>query len=92
LTDAMSIEGASFGMLYVPSNFDGTDLLFHVCSTVNGTYLPLLNDAGVAIQYVTAASKAVALPPELFGAAYFKIETVTDQATSDTVFLVTTKG
>lgn len=85
-------DGYSFGMLWIPSNFDGTQIKFHVCDTYGGTYVALIDDTGADITYTVAASKAIALPPELFGAAYFKIETVTDQATTDTVFTVQMKG
>lgn len=92
LTNAGVCDGFSFGMLWVPSNFDGTQIKFHVCDTFGGTYLPLIDDSGSDITYTVAASKAIALPPELFGAAFYKIETVTDQSTTDTVFTVQMKG
>ncbi len=92
LTDAGICDGFSFGMLFIPSNFDGTQIKFHVSNTFAGTYLVLVDDTAADITYTVAASKAIALPPELFGAAYFKIETVTDQATTNTVFTVQMKG
>lgn len=92
LTNAAPCDGFSFGMLWIPSNFDGTQIKFHTCSTKTGTYLPLIDDSGSDVTYTVAASKCIALPPEIFGAAYFKIETVTDQSTSDTVFAVQMKG
>lgn len=92
LTDVGVCDGFSFGMLWVPSNFDGTQIIFHVCDTFDGTYVALIDDSGADITYTVAASKAIALPPELFGVAYFKIETVTDQTDTDTVFTVQMKG
>ena len=92
LTDAAVCDGYSFGILYIPSNFDGTQIKFHVCDTYGGTYVPLVDDTGTDITYTVAASKAIALPPEMFGATHFKIETVTDQATSNTVFTAELKG
>jgi hypothetical protein len=84
--EAHAIDGYSFGMLYIPSNFDGTQLKFHVCDTYGGTYLPVVDPTtGSDLTYTAAASKACPVPPEVFGAAYLKIETVTDQATTDTV-------
>ena len=93
LSDAKPIDGFSFGMLYIPSNFDGTQLKFHVCGTKGGTYLPVSDSTtGSDITYTTAASKACPIPPEVFGAAWLKLESVTDQATDDTVILATFKG
>ena len=92
LTDAAVCDGYSFGMLWVPSTFDGTQIKFHTCATKGGTFTVLCDEAGTQITYTVAASTAVALPPELFGAAWFKIETVTDQTTTDTVFTVQMKG
>lgn len=80
-------------MLYLPSNFDGTDLIFHVSSAKAGTYVPVSNpDTGTDLTYKTAASKACPVPPEVFGASWLKLESVTDQATSDTVITATFKG
>jgi heme/copper-type cytochrome/quinol oxidase subunit 2 len=92
-SDSVAIDGFSFGILYIPSNFDGTQIKFHVCATKGGTYLPVCSASdGTDLTYTVAASKAVVVPPEVFGAAYLKIETVTDQATTDTVITATFKA
>lgn len=92
LSNAVAIGAYSFGMLYIPDNFDGTDLKFHVCGTRGGTYLPVVNNDGTDLTYVVAASKAIPVPPEVFGAAFLKLESVTDQATTDTVVTATFKA
>ena len=93
LSNEVCIDGYSFGILYLPSNFDGTDLIFHVSATKSGTYVPVSDPiTGTDITYKTAASKACPIPPEAFGAAWLKLESVTDQATSDTVVTATFKG
>jgi len=93
LSSAVPIDGFSFGMLYLPSNFDGTDLKFHTAPTKDGTYQIVVNGTdGSDLTVVTAASKNVAIPPEVMGGAWLKLESVTDQATSDTVVLATFKG
>ena len=93
LSDAAPCEGYSFGILYIPSTFNGTQVAFHVCPTKGGTFVPLYDGTtGALLTLTAAASTAIALPPELFGAAYFKIETVTDQADTDTVFTVHLKA
>ena len=93
LSTEVCIDGYSFGILYLPSNFDGTQLIFHVCGTKGGTYLPVSDPTtGSDITYTTAASKACPIPPECFGASWLKLESVTDQATTDTVVTATFKG
>jgi hypothetical protein len=93
LSDSVCIDGFSFGMLYLPSTLDGTELKFHVCGTKGGTYLAVVDaTTGSDLTYTVAASKAVVVPPEVFGAAYLKIESVTDQATTDTVITATFKA
>jgi hypothetical protein len=93
LSTAFSIAGADRGVIYIPSTFDGTKFILHVCDTADGTYLPLsiTTDASVP-EYTVAVSKAFALPETLFGAIWCKIETVTDQATTDTQFIVSLSG
>lgn len=93
LSDAVCIDGYSFGMLYLPSNFDGTQIIFHVSSTRGGTYVPVSDPTtGSDITYTSAASKACPIAPEVFGASWLKLESVTDQATTNTVVTATFKG
>jgi hypothetical protein len=90
---AVCIEAAAMGMIWIPSNFDGTQVKYHVCSTYGGTYVVLGQTTdGADLTHTVAASKGFALPEQLFGAPYFKVETVTDQADTDTVFTFTFKG
>jgi hypothetical protein len=90
---AVCIEGYALGTIYIPSNFDGTQIIYHVCDTYGGTYIPLGQTSdGAALTHTVAVSKAYAMPEQLFGSPYFKVETVTDQATSDTVLTFTFKG
>jgi hypothetical protein len=90
---AVCIEGYAMGTIYIPANFDGTKIIYHVCDTFGGTYIPLgLVTDGTSREDTVAASKAYPLPEALFGSPWFKVETVTDQATSDTVLTFTFKG
>jgi len=52
----------------------------------------VITTTGKDITYTTAASKACPIPPECFGASWLKLESVTDQATTDTVVTATFKG
>jgi len=93
LSSAVCIAGYAIGTIWIPSNFDGTQIKYHVCDTYGGTYVVLgqVSD-GADLTSTVAASKAFALPEQVFGAAYLKIETVTDQATTDTTFTFQFKG
>lgn len=92
-SDALSIAGYAIGTVWIPANFDGTQIVYHVCDTYGGTYTVLGQTSdGANLVHTVAASKAYALPEQLFGAAYFKVESVTDQATTDTVLTFQFKG
>ena len=92
-SDSLCIDQAAMGTIYIPSNFDGTQIKYHVCNTYGGTYVVLgqTTDGG-DLTHTVAASKAFALPEQLFGAMYFKVETVTDQADTNTIFTFQFKG
>jgi hypothetical protein len=71
------------GILYAPSDIASVNLTattviaFKVCSTQNGTYLPLYDKTGVLVEIVVSltALRAYPLPDELFGAGWFEIWT-----------------
>lgn len=94
LTPAINITEASFGGLLIPATVNGTSILFHVSDTESGTYYALTDASNVAIGITCSSGTASAhpLPPELFGFNWFKIETATDQADTDTQFTVVLKG
>jgi hypothetical protein len=86
LSSPVCIAGFAFGMLYIPSDFDGTQIKFHTSATRDGTYTEVIDPTdGTDITYTVAASKSCPFPPEVFGARWVKLESVTDQATTDTV-------
>ena len=92
-SDSVCIDGAAMGMIWIPSNFDGTQIKYHVCDTKGGTFVVLGQTTdGADLTSTVAASKGFAIPEQVFGAAYLKIETVTDQATNDTTFTFQFKG
>lgn len=91
LTDAFDARpGAIYGLV-VPSTINGTGLLFHV-SHDGTTYQQLYDTSNAAVAMTVAASRSYDLPTELAAWQYWKIETVTDQSTEDTVFIVVAKG
>jgi hypothetical protein len=90
LSNAVPIAGFAFGMLYIPSNFDGTQIKFHTSDEIDGTFTEVIDPTtGSDITYTVAASKSCPVAPEVFGARWLKIESVTDQATDDTVVTAT---
>jgi hypothetical protein len=93
LTAAFSIEAADSGTIYIPSTFDGTKFIVHVSNKQTGTFQPVgATTDGVTVEYTVAASHAYPLPTGMFGSRWAKIETVTDQATTDTQLIVTLSG
>lgn len=91
LTEAYAAKGRCLFGLVVPSTFDGTAILFHV-SADGTTYQPLYDTTNTAVGMTIAANRSYDLPTELASWPYWKIETVTDQSTTNTVFVVVSKG
>lgn len=98
-SSAGEIWSASFGMLIVPSTFNGTTITFTVADHQDGhnaavtpTYYALKNESGTDISVTCAASTALAIPSEIMGAGLFKIVCGSTQTTTDTVFTLILKG
>jgi hypothetical protein len=91
-SSAAEIWDASFGMLYIPAEFNGTTITFTVCDTIDGTYLGVKEENGSDTSLTVAASTAVAIPSEVFAAPYLKIVCGSAQTTTPTVFRLSLKG
>jgi tellurite resistance-related uncharacterized protein len=91
LSTAVDIRDMAIFGLIVPSNFDGTEIKYWV-SHDNVTYYALYDGSNTLIADTITASTARDLPTELAPWAWLKIETTTDQATSDTELIVCCKG
>lgn len=87
LSGTIDTEGARNLGLVVPTTFDGTQIRFQV-SHDNVTFFPLNDVTNTRITQTVSANTAVDLVGELMVWRYIKIETVTAQATTDTVFQV----
>lgn len=64
----------------LPSGLDGTSLTFQSCSTADGTFLNVYDDAGNEVTATVAASRFVnanTLSVKLAGAPFIKIRTGT---------------
>ena len=89
-SSAVDVGDASFGLLQVPSGFEGTSVTYTVATTTGGTYYPLYDGVGAAISTSVSAGQSVALPPELFGARSFKV--VASAQTGAITLTVSLKG
>jgi hypothetical protein len=85
---AMVLDGYAFGGFILPATFDGTAMTFTVCDTFAGTYVALEDATGAAISLTVEASKAYALPADLFAFPFAKLVAGTNQSTTDTVIPV----
>lgn len=95
VSEAVDLSGCALVGIFVPTNFDGTQFKFQVCSTLGGTYVSLQDGDGSssAFTVTTAASRYVPLDnlAILAGVRFLKIETLTAQADTDTVFTLATR-
>ena len=57
--------------IFVPSSFTGTALTFQVATAVDGTYVTLTNEDGSDYSVTVAASKFVAVDPQIFAGVRF---------------------
>ena len=87
VSQAVEIEGAAWGSVYIPSDFDGTTLTFHAAYTkgtdfadqTTFTWFPCKDGAGSNITLTVAAGDCVPLDPRLFGARYLRVTTNVSQ-------------
>lgn len=97
LTDEVDLEDYALATVFVPSTFDGTQFKLWCSDSSAGTFLEVKASDDTACTVTTAASQAAPLVPSgdcaiaAAGCRYAKIETVTDQSTTDTVFQIALK-
>lgn len=88
LSASIDLEDHDLVGIITPANFDGTDIVLHG-SADNSTFVPIAASNGAATAYtiVTTASTGTPIAASICaGFRYIKIETTTDQTTTDTVF------
>ena len=92
-SSVLKLDGFAFGGMLLPATYDGTTAItFTVCDTYGGTYVTLEDEDGISVQVVGEASRAYALPAELFSFPYAKIVAPGNQTTTDTVIVVCLRG
>jgi hypothetical protein len=74
--------------LFVPSTFDGTQIFFQTSDTLGGTYSDVYDILNARVQLTVTAGRYYDIPGELMAVRFVKICTVTNQATTTTVFTV----
>lgn len=88
---AFVVDGYSFGGVQCPAALTSTTMTYTVCDTYGGTYVPLTDSTGTSISQTVAASKAFALPPEIFAFNYAKLVCGSSEGAARD-FVITRKG
>jgi hypothetical protein len=74
VSDYIDFRSWAGAIIQMPGTWTAASIGFQVSNTSGGTYYPLYDDAGDLVQIASpAASKAYAIPAEVFGAAFVKI-------------------
>lgn len=81
----------NWGIL-VPSNFDGTQITFQTSDTLGGTYATVRDVANNPVTQTVTAGAFHDVFGELMSIRFLKINTVTVQAGSDTIFQILGKS
>jgi hypothetical protein len=84
-SNVINMSDYSGGQVITPAAWTSAPIAFKVCSTPDGTFVPLRTQAGALVEITNVVANAAAaypLPDELFGALYFKLWSET--AGSDT--------
>lgn len=91
-TDGVDLFGIKNWGILIPSNFDGTQIQFQMSDTFAGTYVPVRNVANERVVQTVTAGAFHDVFGELQGIRFLKIETVTAQAITDTIFKIIGKS
>ncbi len=93
-SDVVSIEGASFGLLFAPAEFDGSSITYNVYYTDKNTPVayPLGDGSGGTVTTVIAAGEPQPVDPIVFGARWLQLVSNAAQSGADAVFRIGAKG
>jgi hypothetical protein len=100
LSGAINSQLFPGGSIITPAAWTAASIGFKVCSTPDGTFVPLRDQIGALVQItgvVIDAAAAYPLPDELFGCLYFKLWSCTAAGVdtnqgADRVLTVVLKG
>lgn len=84
-SSAIQIGGASMVALILPAALTSTTVTFTASDTQAGTFVPVYKSDGTAVSATVAASRAVALPVELFPFNWIKLVTGSAEGAARTI-------
>jgi hypothetical protein len=90
--DGIDLFGIKNWGFYVPAEFDGTQIFFQTAPTLTGTYMDVYDITNTRVVMTVATNRYYDVPGELLAVRFLKICTITNQATTPTVFTVQGKG
>ena len=91
VSEAIDLGDATLVGIHIPATFDGTQIKLQTSPTLAGTYTQLHNNGDYTL--TVAASKYLYLDPSITaGVRFLRIECVTSQSTTSTVFNLALKA
>ena len=73
LSNIIDFREYAYAVLHMPADWTAADIGFHVSSEVDGTFLPLYDDAGALVEIGSpAVDQAHAIPVEVLAARFVK--------------------
>lgn len=92
LSAELDLTGLRNWGFIVPSTFDGSLINFQMSDISAGTYIPVYDITNTLVQMTVTAGRYYDIPGELMGIRFLKINCVTAQATTTTVFTIVGKS
>jgi hypothetical protein len=90
VTGALDVTDQVVVAVHVPAGFDGTTLTITACDVVGGTYLPVVDASGSALELTAAASQIIAIAPDgTRGLRYMKLTSDVNQTPAITLKVAT---
>lgn len=74
LSNVISFYEHAYAILHMPAVWTAADIGFYVSSTLDGTFLPLYDDAGALVEIAgPAVDQAHAIPVEVLASRFVKL-------------------
>ena len=74
LSNVISFYEHAYAVLHMPAAWTAADVGFYVSSTLDGTFLPLYDDAGAMVEIAgPAVDQAHAIPVEVLASRFVKV-------------------
>jgi len=86
LSNVISWQEFGYGIIHMPAVWTAADIGFQVSSELDGTFLPLYDDAGALVEISSpAVDQAMRVPVEVLAARFVKIWSQTGGANTNQV-------